>query len=305
MKIFVRKNILLSFSVVAALLLSACSMDPDVEITNENVKDAVSSLSKADAAKVAALGGDKYLLGKTLNKVSKQLPADYYNYEINELVEHARLNRNFNLAQANKGELTPETVRSDFAESPEEKSIEISEISMQDHYLRALRTELKRPLPLGTATLGKGVLTCRKKDNLIALDELESQNAEAFKKEKAQEKLTYLKNHPAPQFYHVFRPLLDISAKNPTRIKLAQKAILINMAQHKESWDQATARFVQEQRDFARSEYSCSFEKDCSENQKGNLRMAYYIHTAAPKNVKVGTLPCEISNVSGCRNFTN
>ena len=365
MKIFVRKNILLSFSVVAALLLSASSMDPDVEITNENVKDAVSSLSKADAAKVAALGGDKYLLGKTLNKVSKQLPADYYNYEINELVEHARLNRNFNLAQANKGELTPETVRSDFAESPEEKSIEISEISMQDHYLRALRTELKRPLPLGTATLGKGVLTCRKKDNLIALDELESQNAEAFKKEKArklrrkechemkrpakltlraeekgfggktifrtargwvdardltdrtpaeelakmreeaQEKLTYLKNHPAPQFYHVFRPLLDISAKNPTRIKLAQKAILINMAQHKESWDQATARFVQEQRDFARSEYSCSFEKDCSENQKGNLRMAYYIHTAAPKNVKVGTLPCEISNVSGCRNFTN
>ena len=94
-------------------------------------------------------------------------------------------------------------------------------------------------------------------------------------REEAQEKLTYLKNHPAPQFYHVFRPLLDISAKNPTRIKLAQKAILINMAQHKESWDQATARFVQEQRDFARSEYSCSFEKDCSENQKGNLRMAY------------------------------
>ena len=45
-------------------------------------------------------------------------------------------------------------------------------------------------------------------------------------REEAQEKLTYLKNHPAPQFYHVFRPLLDISAKNPTRIKLAQKAIL-------------------------------------------------------------------------------
>ena len=48
-------------------------MDPDVEITEKNVKDAVSSLPKADAAKVAALGGDKYLLGKTLNKVSKQL----------------------------------------------------------------------------------------------------------------------------------------------------------------------------------------------------------------------------------------
>ena len=128
---------------LAALLVSACSMDPDVEITQKNVKDAVSSLSKADAAKVAALGGDKYLLGKTLNKVSKQLPSDYYNYEINELVDHARLNRDFNLAQANKGELTLETVRSDFAESSEEKSIEISEISMQDHYLRALRTELK------------------------------------------------------------------------------------------------------------------------------------------------------------------
>lgn len=70
---------------LAALLVSACSMDPDVEITQKNVKDAVSSLSKADAAKVAALGGDKYLLGKTLNKVSKQLPSDYYNYEINEL----------------------------------------------------------------------------------------------------------------------------------------------------------------------------------------------------------------------------
>jgi hypothetical protein len=65
MKIFVRKNILLSFSVLCALLLSACSMDPDVEITEKNVKDAVSSLPKADAAKVAALGGDKYLLGKT------------------------------------------------------------------------------------------------------------------------------------------------------------------------------------------------------------------------------------------------
>ena len=97
MNVFARKNILLSFSVLAAFLLSGCSMDPDVEITNKNVKDAVSSLSKADAAKVAALGGDKYLLGKTLNKVSKQLPADYYNYEINELVEHARLNREFNL----------------------------------------------------------------------------------------------------------------------------------------------------------------------------------------------------------------
>ena len=65
------------------------------------------------------------------------------------------------------------------------RTIEISEISMQDHYLRALRTELKRPVPLGTATLGKGVLTCRKKDNLIALDELEHQNVEAFKKGKA------------------------------------------------------------------------------------------------------------------------
>ena len=73
MNVFARKNILLSFSVLAAFLLSGCSMDPDVEITNKNVKDAVSSLSKADAAKVAALGGDKYLLGKTLNKVSKQL----------------------------------------------------------------------------------------------------------------------------------------------------------------------------------------------------------------------------------------
>lgn len=82
MKIFVRKNILLSFSVLCALLLSACSMDPDVEITEKNVKDAVSSLPKADAAKVAALGGDKYLLGKTLNKVSKQLPADYYNFPV-------------------------------------------------------------------------------------------------------------------------------------------------------------------------------------------------------------------------------
>ena len=70
-------------------------------------------------------------------------------------------------------------------------------------------------------------------------------------REEAQEKLTYLKNHPAPQFYRVFRPLLDISAKNPTRIKLAQKAILLNMTQHKESWDQAAARFVQEQQDFA------------------------------------------------------
>ena len=200
-------------------------------------------------------------------------------------------------------------------------------------------------MPLGTATLGKGVLTCRKKDNLIALDELESQNVDAFKKEKArklrrkechemkrtargwvdakdltdrtpaeelakmreeaQEKLTYLKNHPAPQFYHVYRPLLDISSKNPTRIKLAQKAILINMTQHKESWDQAAARFVQEQQDFAHSEYACTFDKDCSENQKGNLRMAYYIHTATPKNVKAGALPCEISKVPGCRNFTN
>ena len=220
-------------------------------------------------------------------------------------------------------------------------------------------------MPLGTATLGKGVLTCRKKDNLIALDELESQNVDAFKKEKArklrrkecqemkrpakltlraedkgfggktifrtargwvdakdltdrtpaeelakmreeaQKKLTYLKNHPAPQFYHVYRPLLDISSKNPTRIKLAQKAILINMTQHKESWDQAAARFVQEQQDFAHSEYACTFDKDCSENQKGNLRMAYYIHTATPKNVKAGALPCEISKVPGCRNFTN
>ena len=123
MKIFVRKNILLSFSVLCALLLSACSMDPDVEITEKNVKDAVSSLPKADAAKVAALGGDKYLLGKTLNKVSKQLPADYYNFEINELVEHARLHREFNLAQANKGELTPETVRSDFAVSRRRRAV--------------------------------------------------------------------------------------------------------------------------------------------------------------------------------------
>ena len=124
-------------------------------------------------------------------------------------------------------------------------------------------------------------------------------------REEAQEKLTYLKNHPAPQFYHVYRPLLDISSKNPTRIKLAQKAILINMTQHKESWDQAAARFVQEQQDFAHSEYACTFDKDCSENQKGNLRMAYYIHTATPKNVKAGALPCEISKVPGCRNFTN
>lgn len=365
MKVFVRNNILISVCVLATLLLSACSMDPDVEITNKNVKEAMSSLSKADAAKVAALGGDKYLLGKTLNKVSKQLPSDYYRYEINELIEHARLNRNFNLSLANKGELNTETVRSDFAESPEEKSLEIAEISMQDHYLRALRTELKRPVPLGTATLGKGVLTCRKKDNLIALDELEAQNTDAFKKEKArklkrrechemkrparltlraedkgfggktifrtargwvdakdladrtpadelkkmrieaQEKLTELKSHPAPQFYQVFRPLLDISEKNPTRIKLAQKAILLTMDQNKESWDQASARFLQEQQDFARSEYACTFEKECTENEKGNLRMAFYIHSAVPKNQKAGKLPCEISKVPGCRHFTN
>ncbi len=120
-------------------------MDPDVEITEKNVKDAVSSLPKADAAKVAALGGDKYLLGKTLNKVSKQLPADYYNFEINELVEHARLNREFNLAQAIKENSLPRRSDRILLKVLKKKSIEISEISTQDHYLRALRTELKRP----------------------------------------------------------------------------------------------------------------------------------------------------------------
>lgn len=123
-------------------------------------------------------------------------------------------------------------------------------------------------------------------------------------REEAQEKLTYLKNHPAPQFYHVYRPLLDISSKNPTRIKLAQKAILINMTQHKESWSRLLHVSFRSSRTLLIG-ICMHFDKDCSENQKGNLRMAYYIHTATPKNVKAGALPCEISKVPGCRNFTN
>ena len=124
MNVFARKNILLSFSVLAAFLLSGCSMDPDVEITNKNVKDAVSSLSKADAAKVAALGGDKYLLGKTLNKVSKQLPADYYNYEINELVEHV-LKRLKPIAAEKNIELVLESFRPVVAEIDEVKMTQV------------------------------------------------------------------------------------------------------------------------------------------------------------------------------------
>lgn len=358
---FLSKKIYLSFLAFSALALSACSLDPDVEITQKNVKEAMNSLSKNEVAKVTALGGDKYLVGKTLNKLKLGLARDYQNFEINQLAEHAKINRAFNLELASKGELSSESVRSDFAESPEEKAIEISELSLQDHYLRTLRTELKRPLPLGSGLLDKGVLTCRKKENLIALDQLERSDITAFKKEKtrklkrkechemkraamltlreigeglggktifrtargwvyakdlkdrtskeeleklreeAQSKLNSLKENPAPQFYSVFRPLIEISPKNPSRIKLAEKAILLNMEKYKETWEQASQRFVNEQKEFARSEYQCKFENNCSKNQSYNLRMASYILAETPKNMKAGRLPCSISQVQACK----
>lgn len=353
------KLTLLSLSI---LLVSACSMDPNVEITQKNVGDALSSLSQSEAAKVQALGGEKYLIGKTLSKVKSKLDGDYKNFEIKQLIEHARLNREFNLSQMKKGELTAENIRSDFAENDEEKKLEFAELSQGDRYLRLVRAESKKAVPLGSAVLEKGVLSCRKKEDLISLDKLERENAAEFEKQKklkirrkechlmkkkatmtlrteaegfggqpifltargwvdgkdlsqrtpqeeldrlreeANSKLNSLIELPAPQFYHALRPLFDISPKNVSRIKLAQKAIAINMAESKLPWNQAALKFLEEQKEFARSEYMCQFENSCQKNEQANLRMAHYILAPAPKDVKFGALPCEISKVSGCSN---
>lgn len=322
----------------------------------------MSSLSQSEAAMVQALGGEKYLLGKTLNVVKSKLDGDYKNFEINQLIEHARLNREFNLNQLKKGELTAANVRSDFADSDEEKQIEIAELSQGDRYQRLVRAESKKAMPLGSAVLEKGVLSCRKKEDLIALNSLEKENPAAFEKQKklkirrkechlmkkkatmtlrseaegfagqpiyltargwvegkdltertskeeldnlrevANAKLNALIDLPAPQFYSRLRPLFDISPKNVSRIKLAQKAIAINMEENKLPWKQAALKFLEEQKEFARSEYLCQFENSCQKNKQANLRMAHYILAPDPKNIKLGTLPCEVSKVSGCSN---
>lgn len=114
--------------------------------------------------------------------------------------------------------------------------------------------------------------------------------------------LEQLKNHPSPAFYNSYRSLLNLSEADKTRTELANKAIAINMKEFGEDWTTASKRLVKEQQVFNASEYKCFFQKDCSENEKLNLRMAHYVLTPEESGIKYGTLPCEIRKGAKCWN---
>ncbi|MCD8339410.1 MAG: hypothetical protein LUC43_04325 [Burkholderiales bacterium] len=88
---------------------------------------------------------------------------------------------------------------------------------------------------------------------------------------------------PPPQYYTIFRPLLNISPANPSRIELAEKAIAINAKEKGLSWDAAAKDFVAEQQELSKAEYSCLKDKSCENLNTLARIMAGYILAPDPK----------------------
>lgn len=344
-----------------ALILTGCSnVGPDEVITQDNVKSAAKSFDKNENVKITALGGNSYLIGKTVNSVKKRLESDYHSFEIKQLLENTRFNRKNNLDLFGKGKLTADEVKSDAVLSQREKQNELAELSAYANYVKNVQRESSRVLPLGSAVVAKGALTCRRFSDLEALlaagdtpsfnkdknrkirrkechilpKEIKLRIREIKKLEKGGEVyhtahgwlsvkdvktkpskeeldelrkeqtlvLEQLKNHPSPAFYNGYRSLLNLSDADKTRTELANKAIAINMKEFGEDWTTASKRLVKEQQEFNASEYKCFFQKDCSENEKLNLRMAHYVLTPEESGIKYGTLPCEIRKGAKCWN---
>ena len=117
---------------------------------------------------------------------------------------------------------------------------------------------------------------------------------------KREAELDRLKQSPSPAFYSVFRPLLGLSSEDIGRVKLAEKAIKVNMTEYGEDWQNAALRLVKEQDNFARSEYLCVFEKDCQGNYALKKRMAHYILSSNNDGIKAGQIPCKILQRKNC-----
>ncbi len=110
---------------------------------------------------------------------------------------------------------------------------------------------------------------------------------------------------PPPQFYTIFRPLLNLSPANPTRVALAEKAISLNAKEKGLKWDQAAKDFVIEQQNLSKAEYDCIKDHFCDRLDFLSKIMAGYVlaeDPTPPKDAK--QLPCEVLAVSDCQYAT-
>lgn len=151
------------------------------------MKKAMETFSVEEKEKITALGSDSYVLGKSVNTIKQDLDGDYLLLKQKELVEKAKKARLENVQNGAKRQLNAQNIQSDFVGSPNEYKVEISEVRLQNQFLKKLKNEEDKSAPLGSAVLKKGGFSCRSQDVLLRLIELRNSEdeefQEAFKKE--------------------------------------------------------------------------------------------------------------------------
>ncbi len=355
----------IAVALVCAAVAGCGKVDPDAIITEKTVKAATRLFDKSETEKIDELGGNSYLVGKTVNSVKKNLDQDLLDMKKDSLIEEVRLQRSENIKKAARQTVKPADIQSNFAKDAGEINVEINELNEYRKYLSALDNVDRQVNPLGFLTADTVAVFCDTPENAYELvsvkDNAKTYTQELNKKASTNEcrKLEVAKNRktgsryeireqtriektmvyrtglgwiaapevvsvstdeeldsireerkkqaesllqPPAQFYSIFRPLLNISPNNPTRIALAKKAIGLIAQENNVSWEQASMSFIQQQKRYSKAELDCYQEKNCTTVEGQARIMAGYILADDPKEaVNDKILPCEVLAISGCK----
>lgn len=146
---------------ISLLALTGCSkLDPKKPLTQEDVEDALKLFDKKQVEEIQLMGGEKYLLGKSVDNVKANLGEDFANFKADEFINNSMLLRKQNLDLAAKGKLTMENVGYLEAKNDNEKKVFINESKEHLKWLNKIKRAEKAPELQGNIVPLKGTMAC-------------------------------------------------------------------------------------------------------------------------------------------------
>ena len=163
---------------ISLLALTGCSkLDPKKPLTQEDVAEALKLFDKKQVDEIQMMGGDKYLIGKTVDSVKANLSEDFANFKADEYINNSMLLRKQNLEFAAKGKLTMENVKYLEAQNDNEKKVFIHEANEHVKWLNKIKKAENAPEPKGNITPIKGTMACGDLKSAIQLADPETKEA--------------------------------------------------------------------------------------------------------------------------------
>ncbi len=146
---------------ISLLVLTGCSkLDPKKPLTQEDVEEALKLFDKKQVEEIQLMGGEKYLIGKTVDNVKANLGEDFATFKADEYINNSMLLRKQNLDFAAKGKLTMENVGFLEAKNDNEKKVLINESKEHLRWLNKIKRAEKAPEPKGNIVPLKGTMAC-------------------------------------------------------------------------------------------------------------------------------------------------